>query len=469
MKGKMAKIESTKTLVRVIESILEVAVLAIIYYLVWQNAYNDDFLPLYLGKGKYVLMGVYAVFCYAIFKNMDGFRFGDLRRLDLALAQWIGTLITNFITYFQLCLIENYMISPLPLLFLTAVEILITTGFIFLYSFVYRLLYVPHRMIMVFGTDSAVGLKIKLDSRRDKYRIRKLISVEEGYDAICKEILNFESVVLNDVPAQIRNDILKFCYKNEIRCYVVPKITDVILRNARDVNLFDTPIFMVKGTGLSLTQKFFKRALDVVLCLIAMIPALPIMLIIAVAIKLEDGGPVFFKQDRVTLGGKIFSILKFRSMIVDAEKEGISIPATGDDPRITKVGKVIRALRVDELPQIINILKGDMSIVGPRPERVEHVKEYTEQIPEFEFRLKVKGGLTGYAQIYGKYNTSAYDKLRMDMLYIENYSFFLDLKLILTTIRIMFSKNSTEGFEKAEENEKLTKELLDKSKKNNDK
>ena len=148
-------------------------------------------------------------------------------------------------------------------------------------------------------------------------------------------------------------------------------------------------------------------------------------------------------------------------MIVNAEAAGISIPATGEDPRITKVGKVIRALRVDELPQILNILKGDMSIVGPRPERVEHVEEYTSEIPEFSFRLKVKGGLTGYAQIYGKYNTSAYDKLRMDLLYIENYSLLLDIKLILTTIRIMFSKESTEGFEKVAENKQLLEEQLD--------
>ena len=122
-------------------------------------------------------------------------------------------------------------------------------------------------------------------------------------------------------------------------------------------------------------------------------------------------------------------------------------------------------MRVDELPQILNILKGDMSIVGPRPERVEHVEEYTKEIPEFEYRLKVKGGLTGYAQIYGKYNTSAYDKLRMDLMYIENYSLLLDIKLILTTIRIMFHKESTEGFEKAEENKELVKEYIDEIKK----
>jgi lipopolysaccharide/colanic/teichoic acid biosynthesis glycosyltransferase len=191
-----------------------------------------------------------------------------------------------------------------------------------------------------------------------------------------------------------------------------------------------------------------------------MIVAAPVMAAVALAIKLEDGGPVFYKQKRATIGGKEFDILKFRSMIVDAEKGGFSIPATGKDPRITKVGNVIRACRVDELPQILNILKGDMSVVGPRPERLEHVEKYSEEVPEFMYRLKVKGGLTGYAQIYGKYNTTAYDKLRLDLMYIENYSILLDIKLILMTIRILFSKESTEGFEKQQENEQLLQEML---------
>ena len=167
----------------------------------------------------------------------------------------------------------------------------------------------------------------------------------------------------------------------------------------------------------------------------------------------------------MSLDGKVFDILKFRSMIVDAEKDGKSIPATGHDPRITKVGRVIRAVRMDELPQLFNILKGDMSIVGPRPERLEHVVQYTSQIPEFDFRTKVKGGLTGYAQIYGKYNTSPYDKLRLDMMYIENYSLMLDIKLIMLTLRIMFNKESTEGFEQAAVMEQQSHEALEQMKK----
>lgn len=202
---------------------------------------------------------------------------------------------------------------------------------------------------------------------------------------------------------------------------------------------------MIKRKPLNIYERIVKRIMDIVLCLIALIPGLPIMAITALAIKLDDNGPILYRQERVTKNEKRFNIIKFRSMVVDAEKDG-AIPATDNDPRITRVGKIIRRFRIDELPQIFNILKGDMSIVGPRPERVEHVEKYKKEIPEFVYRYKVKGGLTGYAQIYGKYNTTAYDKLRMDLLYVENYSLLLDIKLIVETVRILFKKESTEGF-----------------------
>jgi len=211
--------------------------------------------------------------------------------------------------------------------------------------------------------------------------------------------------------------------------------------------LFDTPLLLLRNNGLSFEQRVVKRLLDIVVSLLVIIVTSPIMIIIAIAIKAYDGGPVFFKQKRCTKDGKVFEIHKFRSMIVDAEKEGISIPASDKDPRITPVGNIIRATRLDELPQAFDILNGNMSLVGPRPERIEHVEKYTKEIPEFAYRLKVKGGLTGYAQIYGKYNTTAYDKLKLDLMYVQNYSILLDLKLILMTVKIIFMKESTEGFD----------------------
>lgn len=452
----------TKSTVRVIESATEVILLSVVYYFVWRYCYTDANFPGYLGKGKYVLMGVYAVLSWLFIKNSDGFQFGKLKSFDLSIAQWIGLAIVNVITYFQLCLIANVMINPLPIIILMGIDIVLSVIFVVVYNTIYTHLYAPHRMLMIFGSDNAVNMKLKMDSQKQKYQVTKLMSADEGYDKICEQILQYESVVINDVEAKLRNDLLKFCYENSVRTYVVPKITDIIMRGASSVNAFDTPMLLVKGTGLNIGQRFLKRAMDIAISVVGITIASPIMLAVALAIKLEDGGPVFYKQKRVTLGGEVFDILKFRSMIVNAEKDGKSIPATGNDPRITKVGKIIRAVRIDELPQLINVLKGDMSFVGPRPERVEHVEKYSEDIKEFPYRLKVKGGLTGYAQIYGKYNTSPYDKLRLDLMYIENYSIFLDIKLIILTVRILLSKESTEGFEVVKENEKKLNDMLDK-------
>ena len=171
----------------------------------------------------------------------------------------------------------------------------------------------------------------------------------------------------------------------------------------------------------------------------------PIMLVTALVIKLYDKGPVLYKQVRCTRDAKEFEILKFRSMRVDAEKDGVARLASKHDSRITPIGKFIRAVRIDELPQLINILKGEMSFIGPRPERPQIIAQYMEEMPEFAFRMKVKAGLAGYAQVYGKYNTTPYDKLKLDLFYIENYTVWLDLKLMLLTLKILFSPDSTEG------------------------
>ena len=442
--------KENKGLLRSLESILEIVILTSLYCATWKwgykagNIFQDHFV-----NGLVPQLFLYAIVVLVVFRNSECFQFGQLRITEVITGQIIGLLIVNVITYVQLCLSTNQLVAVWPMLVLTIVQGLAAVLLTVAYTSMYHRLFQPHNMLLVYGRSEATALKQKMDVRWDKYHVNHMISVDEGYEAVCREMLKYDAVVLNDIPAQIRNDILKFCYKNQIRSYVVPKLTDIIMRGAKENALFDTPLLLVKGTGLTLTQRFVKRAMDIVLCLIAMIVAAPVMLLIALAIKLEDGGPVFYKQERVTRDGKKFAILKFRSMIVDAEKEGKSIPATDHDPRITKVGRITRATRIDELPQLLNTLKGDMSIVGPRPERVEHVEKYSAELPEFDYRLKVRGGLTGYAQIYGKYNTSAYDKLRLDLMYIENYSLLLDIRLIILTLRIMLSKESTEGFDKA--------------------
>ena len=446
-----------KNTIRKIESLIELVILTLVYlYIYWNHIFNwDDFHPMW-GRGKYVFMGVYFILNLVIIHLCDGFKYGILRMADVLFSQWIAIGIANVITYLQLSLMANRMISIKPIVWLTLIDYVISGIFVFIFFRIYYSHAKASKLLMVYGVKESVGLKLKMDTRADSYNIKEIISIEEGLDKIFEELKRFDGIVISDVSAEQRNDILKYCYMNGIETYITPKISDVIIGGGEGIHQFDTPLVSINTTGLTPEQEFVKRFFDIVLCVIAAVILSPLMLIVAIAIKLDDHGAVFYKQARVTKDGKVFDILKFRSMVEDAEQR----PATDDDDRITKVGHVIRATRIDELPQIFNIIKGDMSIVGPRPERTEHVEKYTEAIPEFEFRNKVKGGLTGYAQIYGKYNTSAYDKIKLDLMYIENYSFLLDVKLILMTIRIVFKKESTEGFDKvisAEEILQMTK------------
>lgn len=461
-------LDDCKHVIRIGEGLLEIACFALIYYLFWTEFYQNRYMPSFYGGGKYVLLGVYAAIVLVILYLCEAFKYGHYKFTDVAVSQGIGLCIADIITYFQLCLIANRMINPIPMLLVFLCSVVAGVFCVYWFTRIYHTFYVPHDILLIYGSDQALDLKFKMDERMDKYTITEVISVYKDQSELREAIGRHDAVLINDVVGGVRNDILKYCYINSVRTYVVPKVSDLILEGAQDVNLFDTPLKLVKGRGLSLPQRFVKRTMDIVLCLIALIPAAPIMLFIALAIKLEDHGPVFYKQRRVTRGGKVFDILKFRSMIVDAEKGGydLSMRANGTDARITKVGRVIRGLRVDELPQILNILRGDMSIVGPRPERVENVEAYAQQIPEWHMREKVKGGLTGYAQVFGRYNTSPLDKTKLDILYIENYSILMDIKLIFLTVRILFSKESTEGFDAIEMQENKRRLLINKLEEN---
>lgn len=310
----------------------------------------------------------------------------------------------------------------------------------------YRRIFPPLDILEIHGRYQNEMFR-KINYIKYKYHISEALHYEEiGRSALIDRIKAHEAVLINDLPADERNDIVKICFDIDKRVYTVPKISDIILKSSEDLNLLDTPLFLNRNMGMSDGQSMLKRFLDVLCSVMALVVLSPVLLITAILIRREDGGPVFYRQERCTENGRVFRILKFRSMIVDAEKDGKSRPAVENDDRITKVGRVIRAWRIDELPQLVNILRGDMSIVGPRPERVEHVEKYTKEIPEFRYRMKVKGGLTGYAQVYGKYNTSALDKLKLDLMYITNYSIITDIQIVFETVKILFLKESTEGF-----------------------
>ncbi len=403
-----------------------------------------------LGLGNLGMAGgIYVTLYYIVGKGLRAFKIGVDRKANLLASQVMTIFVIDFFELFISCAITGqfrfFHIFLWRYLILAFAQSFVICLLILPLVDIYRKLFKPQHILEVYSQESNEKTEF-MNDRPDKYKIEKSVNIAEGVDKIVAMIPDYEAVLLNDIPSELKNDILKACFRIGKRVYFTPKIADIIGKHSEKIDLFDTPLYLCRNTGLTASQRFFKRVFDILLSGIALITFSPFMIITAIAIKIEDGGPVFFRQDRVTLGGRVFSILKFRSMIVDAEKDGRPHPAGEEDDRITKVGHLIRPTRIDELPQLINIIKGDMSIVGPRPERVEHVAKYTQDIPEFAFRLKVKGGLTGVAQVFGKYNTSPLSKLKMDMYYITNYSLLLDLQILFETVKILVQKESTQGF-----------------------
>ena len=437
-----------------------------IFALVWYHSYVDAIVLPYYRRGNWVLIGIYCLLTALFFKVYGGFKLGYLKKTDMLYSQTISMVCVNVVAYFLISLIGRHFMDASPIVFMTFVDLL----FIFLWTLltgkIYFILYPPRKLIILYGSHQAAALVLKMSQRVDKYMICESVSINESEEVIREQILKYEGVIICDIPAELRNDYLKFCFENSLRAYIAPKISDIIVRGADDIRLFDTPLLLCRNYGLDFEQRFVKRIFDIVFSLIALVPAAPFMLISALAVKLYDRGPVLYKQKRLTIDHKEFYVYKFRSMIVDAEKDGKPRLASEEDDRITPVGKILRKFRIDEFPQLLNILKGDMSVVGPRPERPELTEEYKKEMPEFEYRLKVKAGLTGYAQVTGVYDTSPYDKLKMDLMYIENYSVRMDLQIILMTLKTMLFPGKTN----AETEEGILPEFTNNSaKKENDK
>lgn len=432
----------------------------VIFSQIWITKYNPIISLPFLQKGNWFFYLVYVIIFSLFLNAFDALKYGVYRKTNLITAQILSTLATLFIVYLQIVLLSAEFITVWPLFWALIADVVIILLISVGGDWLMKMLFPARKTLVIYDQYSPETFIEKLKTRKDKFSIYDVVNVSEGLEKIESLIKNSESVILYDLHAENRNKIIKICFENDIRAYATTKVSDILIRGAEALHMFDTPLLLYRNIGLTFEQRFFKRLIDIVVSAVMLVLTSPLLLLSAIAIKLYDGGPVFFRQARSTLGGKVFYIHKFRSMIVDAEKDGAPRPAEDFDPRITPVGRFLRASRLDELPQLIDILVGNMSIVGPRPERIEHTEHYSEEIHEFQYRLKVRGGLTGYAQLYGKYNTSPYDKLQLDLMYIQNYSLLLDLRLILMTVKIMFMKESTEGFTK--EN---SKKIRDKSKK----
>ena len=356
----------------------------------------------------------------------------------LFFSQLIAVVIGNAVIFAAALLILKKPPSLAALLFVLLSE----SAWCFLWGKasdkICRKLYVPPKTAVLYENEDYAGSLFKLYRYHRKFRIVKIIKVDKDFGADFERLKDVDVIFIYGVTGTLRDVILKYCIRNGLQFYIHPRLEDILLSGCRTVHVNDTPVKHYDGSSFPARYLVSKRLFDIMLSALGIMIAGPVMLVIAAGIKLYDGGPVFYKQTRLTKEYKQFEILKFRSMVPDAEGDGVVRLACKNDQRVTPIGRVIRATRLDELPQLINIFKGDMTFVGPRPERPELAEQYEEELPEFGLRLRVKAGLTGYAQVYGKYNTTPYNKLQMDLIYISNPSVIEDLRLMLLTAKVLF-------------------------------
>lgn len=439
---KQRKHDGLLRLVKITNVLLMVAPFAMAW--MWYYAERTD--SPYFAKGNYLIIAIFLVLYITYCHIYDGFLISLCKVSEIVYSQSLASFVAGVIMYVITWLLTKHLPAVWPLFLVFCMQVIISSLWATIANDWYFKTFPAIKTIVV--CDDRVGIDelVKEYGLDAKFAVQRVVNIEECINGHFRALDGMEAVFMCGIHSHERNVLLKYCVGEGIESYVIPRIGDVLMSSAKQVHLFHLPILRVHRYSPRVEYLIIKRGFDLLVAGVALIILSPIMLITAIAIKAYDKGPVFYKQCRLTKNGKRFDVLKFRSMRVDAEKDGVARLSTGDkDDRITPIGHFIRKTRIDELPQIINILKGDMSLVGPRPERPEIAAQYEKELPEFRLRLQAKAGLTGYAQVYGKYNTTPYDKLQMDLMYIAKPNFLEDLRIIFATIKILFIPESTEG------------------------
>ena len=433
------------TLALRIVQLVNVLLMALPFAGCWFWYYAMNIHSPYYFWGNWAMVLLFVILYVTFARVYDAFYISLNRISEIVYSQGLALLFADGIVFLVIWLLTKTFPNLLPGLAALGAQLILSLVWAVLANWWYFSVYPPRPSVVVF--DDRVGLENLIH----EYGLQKKFDVSHTVQvADCLNDLTVldgvDTVFLSGIHSHDRNIILKHCVEHGINVYVIPRIGDIIMSGAKRMHMFHLPVLRVGRYNPGLAFLFVKRVADIVISLLALVILSPVFLVTAIAVKATDGGPVFYKQARLTRNAKEFNVLKFRSMRVDAEKDGVARLSTGsNDDRITKVGRIIRAVRIDELPQLINILRGDLSLVGPRPERRAIAEEYEKTMPEFRLRLQAKAGLTGYAQVYGKYNTTPYDKLQMDLMYISHPSIIEDLRILFATVKILFLPESTEG------------------------
>ena len=420
------------------------------FAVIWYKFYEGAIYRRFFFYGNIAVI-IVAMILFVIFARLYGvFQLRISRAADLIYSNAIALLMTSFLMYCILILLVRRLPNLLPLLLFWVIGFALGVLWSHIAVKVTQFIIPLQTVLILYDNEEArANGQYIIEKIPWRYTLIGQEHVNEDVHNTIEAIRRYRpnQVMLCGIHSTPRNSILKYCVENQITVMIRPNIGDFLVNSARDVQLANLPVMLCEGNPQSNLYMLGKRVFDIVLGLLGVIVFSPFMILSAIAIKLYDGGPIIYKQVRLTQNRKKFYVYKFRSMRVDAEKDGVARLASKNDDRITPVGKFIRAVRIDEMPQVFCILSGNMSIVGPRPERPEIAEQYEKMMPEFALRLRTKAGLTGYAQVYGKYNTEPYDKLQMDLMYIAQQSFVTDLKIIFATIKILFLPESTEGIE----------------------
>ena len=409
---------------------------------------------LHLSRTAAATMATFACSMLMLSAVYGGFDIESRRMAPVMANLTLTTMFADLITYFILQIMNTNPNNPeanatfelfSESLVLAAAAFVVQMGLIFVITVLafrcyYRINPSEKSCIVTSSQELADHVAAKIATYGRKYRLMEVVRFD--CPDIQETILRHDVIFMAGVPDTEEAALQDFCYRHRKNIYLLAELEDVVISTSHSVVMDDTAFLRIQPAQPSLLQCAAKRACDIFISLFGLIVASPVLLVTYLLLKASGNGSPLFRQKRATINGKVFEILKFRTMYEDSAARSASV----NDDRITPIGHVLRKYRIDELPQLINVLRGDMSLVGPRPEMLENVERYIREVPEFAYRQQMKAGLTGLAQIEGKYNTSPKDKAILDLLYIENFSLVYDFKLILRTLTIFFRRDSTEGF-----------------------
>lgn len=431
-------------LAKITNIVLMTSIVGMCWHFVYEPRLQDPFY-----KKMEVFIFLTFMLLYALFGRIyEGFHVSLVRIRSVVYSQAIAICLVDVFAFLLAVLLEKSISPVTPIIVTYFLQLVISVVWAIFANKLYFYTSTPMLSGVLYYDERDYKYLVELKKMSGRFLIKKWIRVTGKVEPFLSELEDLDVVFVRGIPSEEKNTVLKYCIARDIEVYQYPKIGDILMSGAEHLQLFHNPVMRVYRYNPPIEYLIIKRTLDILLSLIGLVVLSPVFIITSIAIKMYDGDKVFYKQVRLTKDGKEFQIYKFRSMCPEAEQDGIARLAQEGDSRITPVGRIIRAVRIDELPQLLNVLKGEMSLVGPRPERPEIAEQYLKEMPEFSLRLQVKAGITGYAQIYGKYNTSPYDKLQMDLIYIARPSIVYDLQLLLGTVKILLTRESTQGIKK---------------------